>query len=269
MKVAISSEGPNLTSAVSRRFGATPYFLLIDLETETLTAVENPGATASRGAGVQAVVLLLSQDADVLLTRYCSPTMRRQLEDNGVTVFSGLAGIAQDILRQYKAGDISARSRKKAKTGRPQRTAFSRENLRHAARRSLKQVFSMLPVMAGVVLLVGLFNSFVSRTLVQSVFSGRLVLDTFRGTCAGSILAGNPISSYIIGGGLLQQGVSLSAVTAFMLAWVTVGLVQLPAEAAALGYRFALQRNVACFLLTFPIAIATALIMTGLTGGPS
>jgi len=119
------------------------------------------------------------------------------------------------------------------------------------------------------VLLVGLFNSFVSRAFLKAAFSGHVGLDTFWGACAGSLLAGNPINSYIIGGGLWKQGVSLFAVTAFMLAWVTVGLVQLPAEIAALGRRFALRRNVACFLLAFPVAVATVWILAVWNGGPA
>jgi len=124
----------------------------------------------------------------------------------------------------------------------------------------------MLPILGGVVLLAGLFNSFVSKQLVASLFSGNAVLDTFWGACAGSVFTGNPINSYVIGGELLKHGVSLFAVTAFILTWVTVGLVQLPAEIAALGRRFAILRNVVCFVLAFPIALATVFILTLVTG---
>ena len=268
MKAAISCEGTDPTSAVSRRFGTAQYFLIVDLETGVSNAVENPGATAQRGAGVQAVALLLGRDIEVLLTGYCSPSMRRQLENNGVKVFSGLAGAAQDVLQRYKAGRIGSRDAEQTGKGGLQ-MAVSGGNLRESARRSLNQVLSMLPMMIGVVLLVGLFNSFISKASLQAVFSGHVGLDTLWGACAGSLLAGNPINSYIIGGELLKQGISLFAVTAFVLTWVTVGLVQLPAEMAALGRRFALQRNIACFLLAFPIAIATVVILAVLNGGPA
>jgi len=267
MNVAISCEGPDPSSAVSRRFGVSPYFLIVDLETETIASVENPGVTAERGAGVQAVALLLNRDVGVLLTGYCSPAMRRQLENNGVEVFSGLACSAQDALQRYREGAMKNKDGEKAGQTWLQ-MAISGGNPREAARRSWKQVLSMFPIMIGVVLLVGLFNSFVSKAFLQAVFSGHVVFDTFWGASAGSILAGNPINSYIIGGELLKQGVSLFAVTAFILTWVTVGLVQLPAEIAALGRRFALRRNIACFLLVFPIAIATVLILAALNGGP-
>ena len=90
--------------------------------------------------------------------------------------------------------------------------------------------------------------------------------DTLWGACFGSILAGNPINSYIIGAALLNHGISLFAVTAFIITWVTVGLVQLPAEIASLGLRFALLRNVICLVLAIPIAILTVMILNFIIG---
>jgi len=135
-----------------------------------------------------------------------------------------------------------------------------------AFRKSARQFANLLPLLAGVVLLIGLFNTFVSREVLSSVFSGDPALDTLRGAGFGSILAGNPINSYIIGGELLKDGVSLYAVTALVITWVTVGLVQLPAEMAALGRRFGLVRNGLCFALSIPIAILTVIILN-LGGG--
>jgi uncharacterized membrane protein YraQ (UPF0718 family) len=63
--------------------------------------------------------------------------------------------------------------------------------------------------------------------------------------------------SYIIGGELLKDGVSLFAVTAFIVTWVTVGLLQLPAEAAILGRQFAIFRNILSFILAILVSIVT------------
>jgi|MudIll2142460700_1097286.scaffolds.fasta_scaffold2547241_1 hypothetical protein len=48
------------------------------------------------------------------------------------------------------------------------------------------------------------------------------------------------LTSYIIGGELRQRGVSMLAITAFIVARVTVGIIQLLAEALMLGKRFAI-----------------------------
>jgi hypothetical protein len=73
----------------------------------------------------------------------------------------------------------------------------------------------------------------------------------------GSITAGNPLAGYILGGELLAGGASLIAVTAMIVSWVTVGIVQLPAEALLLGRRFAMLRNLLSFLFAIAIAFLT------------
>lgn len=126
-----------------------------------------------------------------------------------------------------------------------------------AYQKALRSFGSALPVMLGVILLVGLFRIFVTDELLTSVFTGQVIRDTVSGALIGSVAAGNPLVSYIIGGELLTAGVSLFAVTAFIVAWVTVGLIHLPLEAALLGKRFALARNFLSFILSILLALAT------------
>jgi hypothetical protein len=47
------------------------------------------------------------------------------------------------------------------------------------------------------------------------------------------------------------------AMTAFIVSWVTVGLVQLPAESLMLGRKFAFTRNIVSFITAIIIAILT------------
>lgn len=126
---------------------------------------------------------------------------------------------------------------------------------------ALKNFGSTLPLLLGVILLLGLFRTFISKQMIQSVFTGELLRDTLNGAVIGSVLAGNPITSYIIGGELLKEGVSLFAVTAFIVTWVTVGIVQFPAEAAILGKRFALARNVLSFIFAILISVTTVMTL--------
>jgi uncharacterized membrane protein YraQ (UPF0718 family) len=121
-----------------------------------------------------------------------------------------------------------------------------------------------LPTLLGVVLLMGMFRANVSKEMLFRLFGGGAFRDTLVGSVAGSISAGNALTSYIIGGEILTQGGSLFAVTAFLVAWVTVGIIQLPAEASLLGRRFAVARNFVSFLLVFPVSIATVLTLLAL-----
>lgn len=131
--------------------------------------------------------------------------------------------------------------------------------------KALKSFGTTLPILIGVILLIGLFKIYVSSKLISSIFTGELFRDTLIGSMIGSISTGTPITSYIIGGELLNMGVSLFAVTAFIAAWVTVGLIQLPAEASILGKRFALMRNALSFLFSILVALATVLTLKVIT----
>jgi len=168
-------------------------------------------------------------------------------------------------LESYKKGEIQNAEATMIERE-PGKPVVDKARLIHAMKRSGNQFVTMLPIFFGVVLLIGVLNTFVSRDFLAALFSGNVVLDTFLGACFGSILAGNPINSYVIGGELLQYGVSLFTVTALIITWVTVGLVQLPVEIAALDRRFALLRNGICFILSIPIAIITVFLVNFFSG---
>ena len=242
----------------------SPYLVIVDLDTGEFEAVTSPGASGQRGAGVQAVVLALSKGVKAVLTGYCSPGARGHLTANGIEVVTGLTGTVGEVVEKYKRGDL-----RRSSESEPHATGDGTEakpaNLSRAMRISLRQFAALLPVMAGVVLLVGLLNTFVSKAVLASVLSGNAALDTLWGACFGSILAGNPVNSYVIGGQFLKQGISLFAVTALIVTWVTVGVVQLPAEMAALGKKFALLRNAICFVAALPISIITVVIFNLIT----
>ena len=260
MRIAIPADGPNLNAQVGYKFGTSQYLVIVDLETGDFEAVPNPGASAQRGAGMQAIVLAISKNVKTVLTGYCSPTAYNHLKTNGIEVLTGLSGTVGEVVEKYKRGDLKKSVESRAESS-SKETKINKSALIHASRSSARQFITLLPIMIGVVLLIGLFNTFVSKDFLTSIFSGNMALDTLWGACFGSILAGNPINSYVIGGALLQYDISLFAVTALIITWVTVGLVQLPAEIAALGRRFALLRNGLSFILSIPIAIITVIIL--------
>ncbi len=118
-------------------------------------------------------------------------------------------------------------------------------------------VLGMMPMIVAILGLLGLMEAFVSNEMLTSLFTGNAVYDTLIGTLSGAVAVGNAMVSYILGGELLHQGISLYAVTAFVLAWVTLGVVQLPAEAEVFGLRFTVYRNLLAFVFTILVAIAT------------
>ncbi len=131
------------------------------------------------------------------------------------------------------------------------------EKLKQSIIKAAKALYNNLPVIFGVVLLVSLANSLIPKEAYALIFSKNVLLDSIAGSAIGSILLGHPITSYILGGEFLSQGVSLTAVTAFIVAWVTVGVVQLPAESMLLGKRFAIARNITAFIFAIVVAVIT------------
>lgn len=115
--------------------------------------------------------------------------------------------------------------------------------------------------MLGAFMLLSLGATLIPKDLYGRVFTGNQIFDPLIAASVGSIAGGNPVTSYIIGGELRLQGISMLAITAFIVAWVTVGIVQLAAEALMLGKRFALVRNVVSFFSAIMIAILTVLAL--------
>ena len=124
-----------------------------------------------------------------------------------------------------------------------------------------RALWTTLPVLLGAMLLIALASSFISKSVYASVFSGDSFFDAIIAATLGSIFAGNPATSYIIGGELVDAGISMFAVTAFLVSWVTVGIIQFPAESILLGKRFALFRNITAFLFSILVAFAVVSVV--------
>ena len=134
------------------------------------------------------------------------------------------------------------------------------KELSKAINKTGKGMSGMIPVIVGILILISLFNTLVPVSSYRYLFRGTL-FDPVIGALLGSVVAGNPVTSYIISGDLLKQGITLLTVTAFLTAWVTVGVVQLPAEIQFFGKKFALIRNVSAFILSLVVAFLTVIIM--------
>ncbi len=117
-----------------------------------------------------------------------------------------------------------------------------------------------LPIMFAVLLLVNLINPLM-KDVYASIFSGNYITDPIIGALMGSLSFGIPITSYVIGGELKTLGVSLLAITAFIMTWTTVGIAMLPLEAKFLGKRFAIVRNSLNFIFSIVIAALTVFFL--------
>ncbi len=259
MKIALPAGTPDITARVENKMGTAPYLLVIDTNNMTFEAIEGPPLSAGPGSGIQAVTIVLGMGAKTLLVGTISPGIAQTLRKSGIEVITGVSGTVKDAVARYRRGEFS-RPDTAGQNVETETVSSRMPLLQDAFKRTLRQFAGMLPVLFGVILLVGLFRGFVPGDLLRALFPGNAAQDTLLGTAAGSLLAGSPINSYVLGQTLLEIGVSLFGVTALMLAWVNIGLIQLPAEIAALGLRFAVKRNLAAFIMVMLMSLLTVFL---------
>ncbi len=134
---------------------------------------------------------------------------------------------------------------------------MTKAQLLASARKSLRSFGRLAPVLIAVLLLASLLVDLVPHLIHMGVLGHGTLADMLGADLIGSLATGQPIVSYLLAGELSKAGLDLYSITTFIVAWVTVGFIPLPAEAAALGWRFALWRNLAAFVF--------ALLISGLT----
>lgn len=110
MKIAVTSSGPDLDATIDPRFGRCAYFALIDTESGSAQAVENPFVDAAGGAGTQAAQWVVDHDVQALVTGRCGPKAVAVLEDAGIRVFEGASGKVREAADRLGSADAPAQS---------------------------------------------------------------------------------------------------------------------------------------------------------------
>jgi len=128
---------------------------------------------------------------------------------------------------------------------------------RIAFKKALNNFLSMTPMLLGIIGLVAIMQTYVTPQMLSHLFGYGTTTDVFIGTLIGAISSGNPTISYIISDQLLHQGVTLYAVSAFVLSWITLGIVQLPAETSVFGLKFTFYKNILTLFSTMIVAYLT------------
>jgi uncharacterized membrane protein YraQ (UPF0718 family) len=141
------------------------------------------------------------------------------------------------------------------------RGGFIKSRIIQALKHTLFTVKIILPMLFAVIGLVGLFKVYVTPQMMHRFFNGTPLHDMLSGVAFGAISVGQPFVSYIIGGELLKTGASFYGVSAFILSFVTLGIVQLPIEFGIFGWRFTVMRNLLSLLFAFIIAFCVTVIV--------
>ena len=112
MKVAITSQGMDMTSAVDPRFGRAKYFVVVDTDTSEFSAHDNTqNLNAVQGAGIQAGRNVIDLGVEAVITGNVGPKAFATLQAGGVKLYIGADGTISEALEKFKAGELQCVSK--------------------------------------------------------------------------------------------------------------------------------------------------------------
>jgi predicted Fe-Mo cluster-binding NifX family protein len=107
MKLAITSQGSDLSSNVDPRFGRARYFIVLETEDGGFSAVDNSdNLNALQGAGIQAGKKVIDLGVEAVITGHVGPKAFSALESGGVGVYTGANGTVAEAVEQFQAGKL-------------------------------------------------------------------------------------------------------------------------------------------------------------------
>jgi predicted Fe-Mo cluster-binding NifX family protein len=110
MRIAVASAGNTLEAAVDPRFGRCAWFVIVDSDTMAFEAVENPGATAGGGAGIQAAQLVANKGAQAVVAGNMGPNAHQALAAAGMQILPFMGGTVRQAVEAVKAGTLTEAS---------------------------------------------------------------------------------------------------------------------------------------------------------------
>jgi len=107
MKIAVTSQGPDLTSQVDPRFGRAKTFIVVDTETDEFSVHDNTqNMNAAQGAGIQAGRTVVDLGVAAVITGNVGPKAFTTLQAGNVKVYLGASGTVKEAVEKFKAGQL-------------------------------------------------------------------------------------------------------------------------------------------------------------------
>ena len=108
MKVAVTSQGKELSSEIDPRFGRAKWLLLVDTESGVTGAYDNTvNLNLSQGAGIQTGQNVVNLGAEVVITGNIGPNAFKTLSAANVKVYLSDVRTVRDALESFKAGKLN------------------------------------------------------------------------------------------------------------------------------------------------------------------
>jgi len=108
MKIAVTAENDNgFASNVNPHFGRSPYFAIVDTQTDEIDLVKNEAARASGGAGVSAAQLISDRGVEALISGSVGPKAYTALSRGNIEMYIKKGGTVKEAVEAFEKGSLS------------------------------------------------------------------------------------------------------------------------------------------------------------------
>ncbi len=108
MNIIISAQTDAISGAVDERFGRCRWMIKFDTGTSQWQAFENPGLTASGGAGIAAAQFVVEQNAEAVISGDFGPNAAEALRAGNIAMYRLGEGIVtvQDAVDAFSQNKL-------------------------------------------------------------------------------------------------------------------------------------------------------------------
>ncbi len=107
MKIAISSEGKDLSDRIDARFGRARGFIVFDTESGKAEYVDNKqNLESAQGAGIQSARTVIDAGAEALITGNVGPKAYSTLNSANIKIYLFSEGSINDAITAFKDGRL-------------------------------------------------------------------------------------------------------------------------------------------------------------------
>jgi len=107
MKIAIPVDNESMDSTISKSFGRTNYFLIIDTDSMEHTFIENSAVASQGGAGIKAAQLIVDQKVKALLAPRCGQNAAEVIKAAGIEIYKTINDSIEDNINSFKEDKLS------------------------------------------------------------------------------------------------------------------------------------------------------------------
>ena len=107
MKIAVTAQGPELTSDVDTRFGRAKWIVVVETDTGESQAQDNKvNLTLAQGAGIQTGQNVANLGVDAVITGNVGPNAYKTLAAGEVRIFLVSGGSVEQAVTAFKQGQL-------------------------------------------------------------------------------------------------------------------------------------------------------------------